>query len=114
MLVQDVRGRGDSEGTFRLLEDDVSDGADTLAFAAELPYSTGQVTTYGFSYQAVNQLLALAGSEKVGLKRPDAIAPAMGAWSVRDDWAYEGNAFRLALNTGWACQMGAEQARLVR
>jgi putative CocE/NonD family hydrolase len=113
VLVQDVRGRGDSEGTFRLLEDDVSDGADTLAFAAELPFSTGQVATYGFSYQAVNQLLALAGSEKVGLKRPDAIAPAMGAWSVRDDWAYEGNAFRLALNTGWACQMGAEQARLV-
>jgi putative CocE/NonD family hydrolase len=112
VFVQDVRGRGDSEGAFRLLEDDVSDGADTLAFAAELPQSTGQVATYGFSYQAVNQLLALAGSERAGLKRPDAIAPVMGAWSVRDDWAYEGNAFRLALNVGWACQMAAEQARL--
>ena len=67
---------------------------------------------YGFSYQAMTQLMALAGSSRAGTKRPDALAPAMGAWSVRDDWAYEGGAFRLAGNLGWACQMGAEQARL--
>ncbi|WP_293854713.1 CocE/NonD family hydrolase [uncultured Alsobacter sp.] len=112
VLVQDVRGRGDSGGTFRILSDDVDDGAASLAFAADLPGSTGQVATYGFSYQAMTQLMALAGALRAGTKRPDAMAPAMGAWSVRDDWAFEGEAFRLAGGTGWAGQMGAEQARL--
>jgi putative CocE/NonD family hydrolase len=112
VLVQDVRGRGDSGGTFRILSDDIADGAASLAFAADLPGSTGQVATYGFSYQAMTQLMALAGALRAGTKTPDAIAPAMGAWSVRDDWAYEGGCFRLAGGLGWACQMGAEQARL--
>ena len=78
------------------------------------PARTGQVATYGFSYQAMTQLLALAGAAQAGSKRPDALVPAMGAWSVRDDWAYEGGAFRLAANLVWACQMAAEQARLRR
>ena len=112
VLVQDVRGRGDSGGAFRILEDDIADGAASLAFAADLPGSDGRVATYGFSYQAMTQLMALAGALRAGTKRPDAIAAAMGAWSVRDDWAYEGNAFRLAGAVGWAGQMGAEQARL--
>ncbi len=114
VAVQDVRGRGDSGGRFRILEDDIADGAAALAWAADLPGCDGKVATYGFSYQAMTQLMALAGAMKAGTKTPDAMAPAMGAWSVRDDWAYEGNAFRLALNLGWACQMGAEQARLGR
>jgi putative CocE/NonD family hydrolase len=112
VLVQDVRGRGDSGGAFRVLEDDAADGAEALAFAADLPGSTGQVAMYGFSYQAMTQLMALAGASMAGTKRPDALAPAMGAWSVRDDWAHEGGAFRLAGNLGWAFQMGTEQARL--
>lgn len=112
VAVQDVRGRGDSTGAFRVLADDAADGAAPLAWAAELPGGTGQVATYGFSYQAMTQLLALAGAARAGSKGPDAIVPAMGAWSVRDDWAFEGGAFRLAANLLWACQMGAEGARL--
>ena len=60
----------------------------------------------------MTQLLALAGAARAGTKTPDALVPAMGAWSVRDDWAYEGDAFRLAANLVWACQIGAEGARL--
>jgi putative CocE/NonD family hydrolase len=112
VVIQDVRGRGHSTGVFRVLADDAADGAATLAWAAELPGGTGQVATYGFSYQAMTQLLALAGAARAGTKTPDALVPAMGAWSVRDDWAYEGDAFRLAANLVWACQIGAEGARL--
>ena len=112
VAVQDVRGCGDSGGHFRVLADDIADGAASLAWAADLPGGNGQVATYGFSYHAITQHLALAGAGKAGTKRPDAIAPVMGAWTVRDDWVYEGGALRLTLNQIWACQMAAEQARL--
>ncbi len=112
VIVQDVRGRGDSGGAFRLLEDDEADGAATLAWAADHPACDGRVAMYGFSYQAMTQLLALAGAAKAGTKRPDAIAPAMGAWTIDGDWASEGGCFRLAGGLGWAIQMAVEQARL--
>jgi uncharacterized protein len=112
VVIQDVRGRGDSTGVFQVLADDAADGAATLAWAAELSGGTGQVATYGFSYQSMTQFLALAGAARAGSKTPDVLVPAMGAWSVRDDWAYEGGAFRLAANLVWACQMAAEGARL--
>lgn len=112
VVVQDVRGRGDSGGTFQPLRDDAADGAASLAWAADLPGSTGQVACYGFSYHAITALLALAGAGRSGSKRPDALALVMGAWSVREHLAYEGGAFRLGFNLTWACQMAAEQARL--
>jgi putative CocE/NonD family hydrolase len=108
VVVQDVRGRGTSEGVFRLFEDDADDGVDTIAWAAALPGASGAVGMYGFSYQGTNQLLAAA-------QRPPAlraIAPAMIGWDVRTDWAYEDGAFCLRAGLGWALQMAAESARL--
>jgi uncharacterized protein len=108
VVIQDVRGRGTSEGNFRLFVDDVRDGGDTVAWAARLPGSTGRVGMYGFSYQGHTQFLALAA------ERPElqALCPAMATWDVRSDWAYEGGAFCFLLNLGWGIQMAAEQARL--
>jgi len=111
VAIQDVRGQGDSSGRFRVLADDGADGAASLAWAADLPHGDGRVATYGFSYHAITQYLAMAGARRAGSKRPDAIAPVMGAYTVRDDWVYEGGALRLALIQNWACQMAAEQAR---
>jgi hypothetical protein len=112
VIVQDVRGRGASSGDFRLLADDQADGAATLVWAAEHPACDGRVAMYGFSYQAMTQLLALAGAMKAGTKRPDAIVPAMGGWTIRNDWVADGGCFRLAGGLGWAIQMAVEQARL--
>ena len=79
--------------------DDVDDGAATLAWAADLPGSNGKVATYGFSYQAITQFLAHGrGARKAGSKRPTPSRPPWAAWTIRDDWAYEGGAFRLAVN----------------
>jgi putative CocE/NonD family hydrolase len=108
VVVQDVRGRGTSEGKFRLFADDVADGADTVRWAAALPGASGAVGMYGFSYQGTNQLLAAAS----GVSELAAIAPAMIGWDLAADWAYENDAFCLAGNLGWAIQMGAENARL--
>jgi len=112
VLVQDVRGRGDSEGVFRILEDDAIDGAQTLALAADLAGGNGMVASYGFSYHGMNQFMALAGARNSGGKVPDAMAIAMAAFDVRNHWAFEGDGFRLQSNQMWACQMAVENARL--
>jgi putative CocE/NonD family hydrolase len=108
VVIQDVRGRGTSEGAFRLFTDDVADGEDAITWAASLPGSSGAVGMYGFSYQGTNQLLA-ASSAPPALK---ALAPAMIGWDIGSDWAYENDAFCLAAGLGWATQIGAETARL--
>ncbi len=101
VVVQDVRGSGTSEGSFRLFADEAADGAEAVAWAADLPGADGRVGMHGFSYQGEAQLLALAGGA-----RPDAVAPAMAGWDLRTDWAWEGGAWwRLAPNLGWGLQM---------
>ena len=111
VVVQDVRGTGSSSGDFEALQAEAADGAQTLAWASGLPGGNGKIGLYGFSYQAMTQYLALAGAAKAGTRLPDAIAPAMGAFDIRDDWAFEGNAFRSAGALGWALQMAALKAR---
>ncbi len=108
VVIQDVRGRGTSEGTFRLFEDEIEDGYETVNWAATLPGSSGMVGMYGFSYQGMTQLFA-------AVKRPaalKALCPAMVGYDLYHDWAYEGGAFCLQANLGWAIQISAETARL--
>ena len=108
VVIQDVRGRGQSEGAFELFEHEAADGADTVRWAAGLPGSNGRVGMFGFSFQGTNQLLALAEP----LPELRAIAPAMIGWDLFADWAYENGAFALRANLGWATQLAAETARL--
>jgi uncharacterized protein len=112
VAIQDVRGAGTSEGTFKLFEHERADGADALAWAAALEGGNGRVGMYGFSYQAATQLLALAGALDSHGPKPAALCPAMMGWDVFSDWAYEGGAFCLYGGMSWALQMGAERARL--
>ena len=107
VVIQDVRGRGSSEGGFDPLAHERDDGRDTLDWAAGLPGCDGSIGMYGFSYQGATQLLA-AASGHPALKT---ICPAMCAWDLYADWAHEGGAPRLALNLGWAAQIAAETAR---
>ncbi len=108
VVIQDVRGRGSSEGQFRLFETEIADGADTVAWAAQLPGSNGNVGMYGFSYQGMTQLYA-AATQPAALKT---ICPAMIGYDLYTDWAYEGGAFCWQANLGWALQLAAETARL--
>ncbi|MBF2080344.1 MAG: CocE/NonD family hydrolase, partial [Synechococcales cyanobacterium T60_A2020_003] len=107
VVIQDVRGRGTSEGEFDLFAHEINDGVDTVNWAAQLPGSTGDVGMYGFSYQGMTQLFAAAG-QPPALKT---ICPAMVAYDLYADWAYEGDAFCLFGNQAWALQLAAETAR---
>ena len=108
VVIQDVRGRGTSQGEFKLFTNEIEDGLETLNWAAQLPQSNGKVGMYGFSYQGMTQLYA-AVHQPPALKT---ICPAMIAYNLYQDWAYENNAFCLQMNLGWAIQLAAETAKL--
>ncbi|BAZ14753.1 peptidase S15 [Calothrix sp. NIES-4071] len=107
VVIQDVRGRGTSEGKFQLFAHEINDGEDSVNWAAKLLGSNGNVGMYGFSYQGMTQLYA-AVSKPPALK---AICPAMIGYDLYNDWAYEGGAFCLQTNLAWAIQLAAETSR---
>jgi uncharacterized protein len=59
-VVQDVRGRGDSEGSFYPLVHELEDGSDTLDWIASQPWSDGRVVMVGGSYRGWTQVYAAA------------------------------------------------------
>jgi putative CocE/NonD family hydrolase len=106
VVVQDVRGRGDSEGEFGGFAQEARDGSDTLHWVRQLPGSNGRVGTYGFSYQGLSQLLL----EPDG-PLPDCLAPAMAGLDERLHWASSGGAHWWALGLAWGLQLAAEGCR---
>jgi len=107
VVIQDVRGRGDSGGDFYPFRHEGRDGAETIAWLRARPESTGRVGMYGFSYQGITQLLA-AAQEPEGLQ---CIAPGMTACDLYHGWFYNNGALRLASSLGWGLQMLKEDAR---
>ncbi|EAW33461.1 CocE/NonD family hydrolase, partial [Lyngbya sp. PCC 8106] len=108
VVIQDVRGRGSSQGEFNLFSAEIADGEDSINWAANLQGSSGNVGMYGFSYQGMTQIYA-ASTRPTALKT---ICPAMIGFDLYADWAYEGGAFCLQANLGWAIQLAAETARI--
>ena len=58
LAVQDVRGRGDSDGEFGFLPDDNQDGYDTVEWLARQSWSGGRVGMMGVSYLGSVQWMA--------------------------------------------------------
>ena len=54
-MIQDCRGKNNSDGTFHPFFDDPTDGFDTLSWCANQEWSNGELGTIGASYQAWNQ-----------------------------------------------------------
>src|SRR6185295_16173806 len=50
VVLQDVRGRYESEGEFVPFRNEAADGYDSVEWAAALPHSNGQVGLFGGSY----------------------------------------------------------------
>ena len=106
VVVQDVRGQGDSEGVFTGFSQEAHDTAETHAWVRALPECNGRIGCYGFSYQGLTQLLAPPGSPP-----PDCMAPAMAGLDERLHWSSEGGAHWWHLGLGWGLQLAAQQAR---
>ena len=58
VLLQDVRGRYESDGVFDPYRQEGRDGFDTIEWAARQPWSNGRVGTFGLSYPGAVQWLA--------------------------------------------------------
>jgi len=107
VVIQDVRGRGDSEGEFYPFRHEARDGAETIAWLRNRPETNGRIGMYGFSYQGMTQLLA-AAEQPEGLV---CIAPGMTAHDLYNGWFYNNGALRLASSLGWSIQLLKADAR---
>ena len=97
VVVQDTRGRYQSEGTWEPFRNEAEDGYDTIQWAAQQPWSTGKVATEGGSYLGHVQWRAAS------LAPPNLVTifPMVASTSIYHNWAYVGGAFRLSFNYGW-------------
>jgi putative CocE/NonD family hydrolase len=91
VIVQDVRGRGESEGKFDPLFDDERDGYDSVEWAAGLPLSNGKVGMVLSSYGSSLQIFAAIAAPP-HLVTFVAIQPAIGFGAHQ--LFFEGGAFR--------------------
>jgi putative CocE/NonD family hydrolase len=96
VVVQDTRGRGDSDGKFNFFFSEGHDGYDTIEWIAAQPWSNGKVGMLGVSYLGVVQWLA-AREHPPHLV---CIAPTAAAGRWLDELPYQGGAFELE----WAIQ----------
>lgn len=115
VVVQDVRGRGDSQGEFGGFAQEAADTAAAVRWCRRLEGCNGRVGTYGFSYQGLTQLLnrgaAPAADAEAADPLPDCLAPAMCGLDERLHWASEGGAHWWSLGLGWGLQLAAEGCR---
>jgi len=97
VVVQDTRGRYDSEGEFYPFRHESDDGYDTVEWAAKLPGSNGRVGMYGGSYVGATQMLA-------SIARPpslESIFPYVTAAEYYDGWTYQSGALMQWFASSW-------------
>jgi len=97
VVVQDTRGRGDSEGRFDAFVQEGRDGYDTIEWLARQPWSNGRVGMLGVSYLGTAQWLAAR-------ERPPhlaCIAPTAAAGRWFEELPYMGGAFSAAFALSW-------------
>lgn len=102
VVIQDVRGRHASEGAWEPGRHEGPDGADTIAWAASLPGSSGRVGLVGGSYCGNTQLMA-AIEQPPALK---AITPTMTWCDPTDGLVARGGAVELAIISNWGLTQG--------
>ena len=98
VMIQDCRGRFESEGEFHPFVNEINDGHDTIEWIANQDWCDGNVGMFGGSYVGATQWLA-AMSQPPALK---AITPGITASNYHEGWTYQGGAFELDFNLSWA------------
>ncbi len=104
VVLQDVRGRFDSEGEFDPFRHEAEDGYDTVEWAAALPYSDGRVGMFGGSYVGATQMLAASAAPPhlVG------IFPYVTASEYYDGWTYLGGALMQWFAESWTSGLAVD------
>ncbi len=106
VVIQDVRGQGESTGEFKGFDQEASDTSATHSWVRSLPECNGYLGTYGFSYQGLTQLLAEKSTPP-----PNCLIPAMTGLNENEHWSCEGGAFWWHLGLGWGLQLAAQKSK---
>lgn len=107
VVIQDTRGRFDSQGEFYPFRYEGRDGYDTVEWAAGLPYSNGQVGMFGGSYVGATQMLA-------AIETPPhlaAIFPYVTASEYYEGWTYQGGALMQWFASSWSSGLTIDTVR---
>ncbi len=102
VVIQDVRGQGDSEGVFKGFYQEANDTSETHEWVRSLKECNGKLGLFGFSYQGLTQL---TGNDST--KPPDCLSPAMTGLNIKDHWCCDGGAFWWHNNITWGLQLTA-------
>ncbi|MBK7927113.1 MAG: CocE/NonD family hydrolase [Bryobacterales bacterium] len=101
VVIQDVRGRYASEGTWRPVRDDGADGVDLLKWIGQQPWSNGKVGTMGTSYNGSTQLaMAIANAPHLTAMVPVDAMSNYGRYGIRHNGAFELRWFNWLLTLG--------------
>lgn len=101
VVIQDTRGRYDSDGAWYAFKYEPNDGQDTIAWAARQTWSNGKVVTMGDSYNAMDQWLAATRDNPPLAGMITGFGPA----DLYRTTVYPGGAFKLGMMS-WALQTG--------
>ncbi len=99
LVVQDCRGRYESEGDFAPFVHEASDGCDTIEWVGRQDWCNGKVGMYGDSYLAATQFYAAPQASR-------ALRALNPRFMAGDPWKrayYCDGAFSLALTWSWLC-----------
>jgi putative CocE/NonD family hydrolase len=97
-VTQDVRGRYDSDGQFRLYANEANDGLDTLDWIAAQPWSNGKIGMSGGSYGGYVQLAPAVHQPR----HLTALAASVTTSDIYNGWTYIDGALYLSFGIGWA------------
>ena len=103
-VLQDTRGRFDSEGHWHPFLHEKEDGHDAVEWAASQKWSTGKVMMIGGSYAAATQWLAAQG----GSEHLIGLIPIVSPGDIYDI-VWDNGAFNLGVMQTWAHMMTAKR-----
>lgn len=112
VLVQDLRGTGDSEGELVPYLSGITDGAATLDWVVAQRWSNGRVGSFGCSALGESQyVLARAHHPALRAMIPLGAGGAIGSAAGRYSYfgLYEGGVFQLASGFGWFVENGTKR-----
>ena len=103
VVIQDVRGRFDSEGDFSSFFEEGNDGYDTIEWIAAQRWCNGKVGMFGASYLAITQWAA-------AMKAPPHLTCLFAAVAPADSYqqaTYQGGVLRQEMVQGWTASIAA-------
>ncbi|MFC1856892.1 CocE/NonD family hydrolase [Thermodesulfobacteriota bacterium] len=102
VVLQDCRGRFESEGEWTPFHSEIDDGYDTVEWCAEQPWSNGKVGIYGSSYMGVTGWQAVAAAPP----HLEAAFIYLTGANYHEGWVYTGGAFELGFNLWYSLFLG--------